>query len=77
VIEAEATVANPVIKILDAVKLVANEAVTAVVAFKAYEALVAVNAYEAVVAVSAFEEVINKLPVIVVPKPVCNSLPLN
>ena len=67
---------------------VAILAVDALVAFianellvdtKAYEADVATLLYEAltaVVAVSALEAVISKLPVIVSPKPVCNSLPL-
>jgi hypothetical protein len=63
--------------------VVSNDAVDTVVpAFRANDAVVAndeltaFNTYEAVVAVSALEAVINKLPVIVVPKPVCSSLPL-
>ena len=61
------------------VAFVANELL---VDTKAYEADVATLLYEALVAceaevaVSAFEAVISKLPVIVTPKPVCNSLPL-
>jgi len=50
--------------------LVANEAETA---FNTNDAVVA---NDAEVAVSALEEVIAKLPVIVFPKPSCNSLPL-
>jgi len=81
--------ANDAVKAYDAdVAILAVDALVAFVAnellvdTKAYEADVDVllydelTVYEAEVAVSAFEAVINKLPVIVVPKPVCNSLPL-
>jgi hypothetical protein len=78
--------ANEAVKAYDAdVAILAVDALVAFVAnellvdTKAYEADVATLLYEAltaVVAVSALEAVINKLPVIVSPKPVCNSLPL-
>ena len=55
------------------VAVVANEALVDVVAKLA---LVAVVANEADVALFANEAVIDKLPVIVFPKPSCNSLPL-
>ena len=56
--------------------VVANEALVALaalVAFKAYDALNAVSANDAEI---ACDEVIAKLPVILFPKPSCNSLPL-
>jgi hypothetical protein len=60
-----------VITLLAAEAVVNNEAVDTVVpAFKANEAVVA-NDDDI-----ACDEVINKLPVIVFPKPSCNSLPL-
>jgi hypothetical protein len=81
--------ANEAVKAYDAdVAILAVDALVAFVAnellvdTKAYEADVATLLYEALiacdaeVALSALEEVINKLPVIVVPKPVCSSLPL-
>ena len=61
-----------VITLATAEAVVSNDAVDTVEpAFKAKEAVVAK------LADIACDEVINKLPVIVVPKPVCNSLPLN
>ena len=64
--------------LIDAV--VNNEPVLTVA--PAFKAKLAVTAYdeltacEAEIALSALEAVISKLPVIVFPKPVCNSLPL-